>query len=611
MRLSWIVLLGWLLGQVSVSDAEDRAPTRPDFLMDREPAPVAVVTEFEINPRLFPLWQRALGHSESEVRRQAALAVMRAHQLQVDGLQRFLPELVKLVQEDKLHPATRHAAAQALIALNDRESAPILAKVSQQYGPDFHMLIEPALGSWGYEPILSEWTARLTNREVSRRDLLLAIRGLTQNQRDAAFPELLKITESPDHPEDVRLEAARGAGQLASEGLEPNAKSLRSRINLIDRLCAVFLLKTHRSPSAVEILKDLAQDSEPAVAAEALRSLFRIDPQLILPLAEGAFANRDHQVRQVAVEAYLQLVTTERLQRLADLLNDPHPGLRAIVREGYYTHSQNPQYTELVIQLSKEALAGNQWQGQEQACLLLAALNRKESAPRVMELLKSDRDEVMIATGWAMRVFAIPETAPVMISQIKARSQNESWHAVGVTHQIAHLSEALGVLKHREAIPVLKTFIPKTQKYNPLARAGAIYAIGAVLEDTAATPQPKAEAANSSILDKASSLIGLGQKEINPSELAEELEGRMKDVDGMPPEAPQVRRACALALGLMKSAPQIPTMRRLLGPHVIPDPVALAMRWSIHRITGEDLPIVQPGPQPFTGWFLEPNPVTR
>ena len=76
----------------------------------------------------------------------------------------------------------------------------------------------------------------------------------------------------------------------------------------------------------------------------------------------------------------------------------------------------------------------------------------------------------------------------------------------------------------------------------------------------------------------------------------------------MPPEFPEVRRASAIAIGRMGDQSHVPGFKEMLGSEVSADPVELAMRWSIHRITGELLPIVEVKPQEATGWFLEPIP---
>lgn len=605
MRLLLTLLAGIVIGLNGQVTAEDRAPIQPDFLMQREPAIEVSRVQMFLNPRMLTLWKSAFSHPESELHRQAALAVARAHEQKLPDLQQFRPDLLKLLKDDQEHPATRYAAAQALIILEARDSAADLFEASRKYGQDFRLLIEPVLGRWEFMPVRDVWAQRLKSTETPRSDLNLALNGVRLAQMSSVLPDLLSILKDSQFPIDLRLNAARSAAALAAEGLEPDAQQLRARnpAKRIDRLTAATLLFRHRSPEAVKLLQGLAVDTEPAVAAEALQALYQGAPDSVLPVAEQALTSRAAEVRCVGVQTYLQLVTVERLRTLAGHLNDPHPDLRALVREGLYTHSQDPQFESVVREAVIAVLAGDDWRGQEQACLLLAALDRKEVAPRLVELLYSDRDEVMIASAWALRTLAIPETAPAMVNRLRELSEpisNEDW---GVSHQIAHLSEAIAVLKYRPALDVLRIYIPKNLQYHEIARSGAIYAIGVLFEDVAKAA-PAEPTPGGGELDKAAELAEAALA----SQLADQLMGRVREATGMPPEFPEVRRTSAIAIGRMGYQSHIPGFQEMLGSEVSADPVELAMRWSIHRMTGELLPIAKTKPQEATGWFLEPIP---
>lgn len=608
MRLLFALLMGIVIGLYSPITAEDRAPIQPDFLMQREPALEDPHVQQVLNPGLLPLWKSAFAHPESELHRQAALAVARAHEQKFPDLEQFRPDLLKLLKDGQEHPATRYAAAQALIVLETRDSATDLFEASQKYGQDFRLLIEPALGRWEFAPIREVWAQRLKSPETPRSDLNLAFDGVRRAQMSSVLPDLLLIAKAPQRPIDLRLNAARSAAALAAEGLEPDAQQLLSRnpAMRIDRLTAATLLSRHHSPEAVKLQQALAVDTEPAIAAEALRALYQGAPDSVLPVAEQALASRDADVRRVGIQTYIQLVTVDRLRTLAGHLNDPHPDLRAVVREGFYTHSQDPQFEPIIREAAIAALAGDDWRGQEQASLLLAALDRKEVAPRLVELLHSDRDEVMIASAWALRKVAVLETAPAMVTRLRELSQPFSDHDLGITHQIAHLSEAIAVLKYRPALDVLRIYIPKTVQYHEIARAGAIYAIGVLYEDAAKavpTEPPPAGGAAAELLDPQA----LNDEAI-ASQLADQLMGRVREASGMPPEFPEVRRTSAIAIGRMGYQSHIPGFKEMLGSEVSADPVELAMRWSIHRMTGELLPITYAKPQEASGWFLEPIP---
>jgi HEAT repeat protein len=611
MRFSLFVALIVLHGWSSLARSADRPPIAPSFLMDEEPAERPQFPVIYLNPEMLTLWKQTITHPESELQRQTAEAICKAFQSGHKEVSALEPELIALLKQKKIHPATRYAAAHALIALNSRDSAATLFETSQRDGKGFRQLVEPTLADWGFEPIHAIWLERIKSPTTPRRELQLAIRGLSQNRVVAAHADLLQIALSSTRPSDIRLAAARAAADTAETGLEPSTKQLLSRASrtVIDRLCAAALLGHHRSEESITLNQSLAVDAEPTVAGMALRTLFAIGPQLVLPVAEVSLKSPDANVRRVAIDTYVQLPTVERLETLSAFLSDPHPELRGLVREGFFTHASRNEFEPVIRESSIRVLGGDDWRGQEQAALLLAALDRKEIAPRLLELMKSDRDEVMIATAWALRVLAVPETATSMIEQIQYQSQFQTSTLRGADYQVAHLSEALGVLRNKSSVPVLRIYVPKTMKYGPISRAAAIWALGQIFEDAAGTPATPPE---KSPVAQAAEALGIAAKDDSqlPEELAAQFMGRVREIAGMPPEFPEVRRTSALALGRMKATSQLGGLKEMIGVQVDSEAVELAMRWAVLRITGEDLPIAPPARVEHGGWFIEPAPTS-
>ncbi len=144
--------------------------------------------------------------------------------------------------------------------------------------------------------------------------------------------------------------------------------------------------------------------------------------------------------------------------------------------------------------------------------------------------------------------------------------------------QVAHLCEALGLMKYAPADPVLRGYIPKNLLLGELTRGGAIWALGHLHAGTPEEP------------------------------LAQLLTERLTEPpSAMPQEKPRVRHACAISLGRMQAKSQVEPMRRFLGPNDSLDPASMAIRWSIHELTGETLPEPRP-PVVYVKakWFLEP-----
>ena len=608
MRFVAFVMLITGAGLCSFADAEERVPVTPSFLMDINIEGKTLPETFFLHPDLFGLWKVALAHPESEMRRNAAEAISTAHKKGHEGLSTFEPDLLNVLKQEKPLSASRYAAAKALITLDSRNSAAALFEASQSDGKDMRQLVEPVLADWGFAPIQEVWSKRVQTAETPRRELVLALRGLAKCQVSAAQGDLIQIATNVTQPADIRLAAAKAAGELSDTGLEEVALKLISGESaaIIDRLCAVSLLVKQRSTQAVELNTKMAVDAEPAVAGQALRNLFETDPQTVLPLAEASLKNLDASVRRVAIEAYLKIPTAERIEVLATHLSDPHPELRSLIREGFITHRENAEFADLILDLSIKALNGDEWRAQEQGALLAATFDRKETASRLVELLPSDRHEVAIATAWALRVIAVPETAPGITEQLDRQTKLVTFLEVEIETQICHLCEALAVFKYKPATSIMEHYIPKGVHHSPLARSAAIWSLGQIYADVAAgSDGPQEENA----LTKAAQFLGVKeQSDVQIAEkLAGEFWGRVNDTESNDPEAEEVRRTSALAIGWIKAASQVDNLKIKIGEDAYSSSmVDLAMRWAILRISGEAVPILSPTQYEQIGWFLEP-----
>lgn len=285
----------------------------------------------------------------------------------------------------------------------------------------------------------------------------------------------------------------------------------------------------------------------------------------------------DANVREQGAAAYVLRPEPSRVKALSRLLDDPHPRVRQQVREDLFRLAQNAELDESVRQAATATLAGEGWRGQEQAALLLAALDHKPAALRLVELLESDRPEVMVATAWGLRKLAVPETLPAMLDKAKRQTvlRKSQAEPPGLDAQVAHLCEALGLMKYAPAEPLLRQYIPKRQDWQ-LSRGAAIWALGH---------------------------LHAGQPD---EELASLLIARLTDASPLDPEMPLARTASAISLGRMKAASQVEAMRAWMGPDINPDSMDMAIRWALIEITGEELPPVNVPPGRLGTWFLEP-----
>ena len=583
LRFSAVVFLSVCWTASAIAPAAGADPIQPYFLMDREPDERPQPLRWFLKPELVPMWKRSLARPESELKRQAAEAIVSAHrQGHESEIQSTVPELLDVLKAEKIHPAARHAAAHALISLNHRSSSATLMEVSQNEGKDLRLLVEPALAEWNYEGIRPIWRQRIGSVKSPRRDLILAINGLGQQRDAAALPELLILAMKMEHPADVRLAAARAAGQVADQGLEPKTEQLLANGSgrVLERMCAVSLIGRHRSEPAIKLHQTMGVDPEPAVAGEALRSLFAIDPNLVLPLAESALQNPDANVRRVGIDTYVALPTVERIHTLSLRLNDPHPQLRGLIRESFYALSNDTALNAAIRQSSITILAGNDWRGQEQAALLLAALDEESVASRLVELLDSKRPEVMVASAWSLKTIAVAETAvPVQAfaQRCTDNTTSEKMLSRAADLQLAHLFELLGRLKTVAAIPLLQKYVPKVLFYGIKSRSSAIWALGVIQEGQQNEP------------------------------LAKQLMERIMDTMSSPPELDEVRRTSVLTLGRLRAKTQLQGLKQLIGEAVDNDLFELTLRHAVLQISGEALPLPPPPMVARQGWFLEPT----
>jgi HEAT repeat protein len=539
----------------------------PDTVWDRTPRPV-------------PLWIQALSAPEADVRREAAVTIVLAHRFGMEEIETTVPAMRAALEDRGQHPAVVIALAHALIELDARDAASSLAQRATE-SLELAEVIEPALARWDYQPIRKQWLARLEDRSARRALLVLAIQGLASVGESSAAPRLKELAAAPHGEPGVRLAAARSLAQLAPAGLEPLANDLAAhggRERMLERLLAASLLRRHASDEAFQLLAQLALDEEPAVASAALERLLEHDYRLVLPLAVQLAANNDANVRHAAAKAWIAERTSAAIGHLGPMLDDPHPRVRADVREALLEMAQDAKLLDSVLAASDAMLASGQWRGLEQSIMIMAALDQDETASRIAELLDFERPEVYIAAAWGLRILAVNETRPAILKKLEQlyEVQAAGRAASAQDTQSQHLAEAIRVLGADEALPLLRKYVPKSMTVHPDSRAAAIWTIGHLL---AGKPDP---------------------------DLTTELSERLADVMSLMPEYPQVREAAAVCLGRMKAEGGLATLRRFGGDGPILESVQYACRWAIHKIAGEPFPeFADPMPSS-RPWFLAP-----
>jgi hypothetical protein len=572
----------WPLVLCALSCAPAWGEIRPDFEMDHDPEIRLPPPVKAFSDRQKLLWLQALARPEADMQRMAAEAIARGHAFGIPGMEEAVPGLVAILTSSSSQPAARVAAAQALVRLDAKEAAEQMSSCAEKYSFDVRQVVEPALAAWDYEPARAAWRERLKGTRVRHRDLLLAIRCLATVRDKSAAADLLAIAHDRLRSPDIRAEAALSAGVLQDRGLEADSRRLMAGDlpPLVDRLCAVRLLARHTGDDAQRMLAQFAVDAEPAVAVMALTRLLEIDPHLVLSLAEQALQNPDAKVRQCGADAYVRVPDPQRVAVLARVLDDPHPGVRSSVRESLFELAGRRELDGPIRSAAMGVLAGKKWRGLEQAALLLAALDHKPAAGRLVELLDFDRAEVGVAAAWGLKRLAISETLPAMLEKGGRNAELSKRRAApdGTDDQTAHLFEALGRMKYAAAEPLFLQHVPKNFTLGVRARSAAIWSLGWLHEG------------------------------VPDESLAAKLRERIEDF-GPPPipaELDLVKHASAASIVRMKATSQAAALRKLITPRVQRDRVLMAVRWAVIELTGEQIP--EPEPLTIKGIisFLQP-----
>ena len=581
------LLLCWLTVLCVTATALCAEEIRIDFVMERDPEITPVPTVMVFSPKVLPLWLEALARPEAQMQRMAAETIADARAFDLPDIEKAKPGLIKVVSADATNAAARFSAARTLIVMDAKDSAAVLFEASQKHGADLRQLVEPALAKWNHEPARKVWQKRLTTSGTRLRDLILAIRCVREVGDESSVESLLAIAHDPFRPLAARTEAVRSAGALKKSGLEANAQRFMGVVSpsVFNRLCAVALLAQHRSEAAHLLLFQLAQDAEPSVAAGALASLNGNDPSLVVSLAKNAMRSDDANVRREAVFALNAKPTPERVTAMARLLDDPHPNVRATVRENLFRLARVAEFDAPIRSAAMTVLAGDSWRGQEQATLLLGALDHKPAAGRFVELLESPRDEVLVSAAWGLRQLAVPETLPAMLD--KATRQTELRKnppgppkpglSMRLDAQVGLLFEAIGEMKYAPAEGLLRRYVPKDLILGEMSRSAAIWALGHLHAN-------------------------------QPDEgLAMLLYGRLTEPSSAePPEWDRVRDMSLVSMVRMKTRTQWEPIQQALGPRGDSDRMYLLFRWATQQMTGKILPEPKPTVATRTGWFLEP-----
>jgi hypothetical protein len=578
-----LLLAVWLGLPVTASAQTSLVDTQ---MYDDPKIPLGQITRV-LPPRLIPLWLQALERPESDYKRQAAAAIALGHQRKVPGLDVTVAPLLRVLDMPEQELGVRLAVAQALIELDARQAAPALLAHSRSDGIDMLNLVEPALARWNYDPVKPVWLDRLRQPGLAARSWIVALQGLATVHETKAVPRLHELITAATIDPIVQLESAKTLGTLETTGLEKEAERLAQgtgRPGDVRHLAAAYLLLHHRSDAAAKLQERLAMQPEPAAALVALRGLLEYDPGRVLALVDKLARNSDAEIRAICVEAFARRPAASQLPQIADLLDDVHPVVRTRARKTLAATAKKAEFRQPIQQQVVRVLSSNGWRGLEQATLLVAELDVKSAAPRVVQLLQFNRPEVFIAAAWCLRKLAVPASYAAQLQEIERRYRDTgrkdlSYPRLKVDEEVAQLCESLGAAHYAAAVPALLHFVPKqvSRRMGTHSRIAAIWALGILLQKSP------------------------------PEDLIKSLAERLTDLDPNDPEDTDVRVMCAITLGRMKAKAAADDLQSCFPRRLSPTMLPCACAWALEQITGEKSPESDPIRIVETGWFLEPD----
>jgi HEAT repeat protein len=586
-----IACLGFYGTLLACAPAAARAQSADDVIdsaMYENPKLVTASIQKKFSPNLVPLWLQALGRPENDLKRRAAQAIGQARQrgltTQLDVTVQPLLEALDNPQNDV---SVRLACAQALITLDAKQHADRLFAHAQADGIDMRDIVEPALGRWGFKPAARIWLDRLGRPREPGRGWSLAISGLGMLGETQAIPRLRTLALDNETEAVIRLETARVLANMKYAGLVDDASALAEHpIEPIafNQLMAATLLGKRRGERAIAFLQKLATQAAPVAQVAALDALLEADSRTILPILSQVISSRDAAVKLRGIEAFKQNPRTSDVVGISGLLDDPHSGVRNKARAALITVSGDATRRKLVIENATRLLRGDHWPALEQCALLMGLLQEKSAGPRLAELLEFPRPEVFVASAWALRTLAIPETLPRQ-TQVIERRFNESMrsdifrpHFAMIEREVSQLCQSVGQARYTPAGPVLRRFVPYGGSIGDEARASAYWALGLIYEKK------------------------------QPAGLVDQLIERLTTMDPRKPEGSLVRSMCVITLARMKAMAAEKAIRNLALYVDLPstDILPYAINWSLAQLKGEEL--VTPGVlnRMQVGWFLEP-----
>ncbi len=527
------------------------------------------------NPQLIKLWQQALQQNIPEVISKTCVCIDVAVEKKAPEIQTFIPALEHLAVAKTMPIGVRTSVAKTLATLADKQTESLLAHLDASNPHAFALVVDPILARWRNASMRKIWFSRLTSPTTALQLQISAAKALETMRDRQAGAELKKIVRNTDQSVALRVAAAKALATLHATGVAPLCKNLlKTRAHdVLRRLLCAEMLSSAGSNAQRKMLLALAADSNSAVAAMAWRTLIKHDVTALRPLTMPMSRSADPTIRLLVARAWRHIGGKKSIAGLGLTLNDQRRPIRWYARDALIILGSQSGRRMDVIKTCRSIIHGSDPLAIRQACLVLGKLDDKASAQDFLSLLANKSQAVRLGAVVALRRIAVRDTLPMVLTFARKTAKNSQFASANLSKpgdyavereadnlQLSQAFQFFGLMHFRPALPVMIPCIPKNAPYGVQSRQAAIWAIG---------------------------MIDNGQSH---PRLANELAGRLDDMEMPIPEFAQVREMSAITLGRLKSKAHLTDLKASFNSQDI-GPLSLACRWAIGKITGKMPPL--------------------
>ena len=587
LRICVITLAVSVLTSLPAIRTDGQDPMTLPRIMEQDPQFVELKPEVVFSRRLVPVWVDALRAKNVHVQRQAAESLAIASLRGLGPLDPSHDTLLEMISQPELHRKVRVACAKAIVAMDLKAAEPdFVGLMKSAVDDELQYIIQPALAKWQSDAAREHWlellqASRDSDQTIAISRRVLAVHGLASLGEKSIVEELAGIVTNPSAPFRYRNPCAAALGELTQTGQEKLASDLAGSKLISNRILAAKILARHESDQAVEWRLKLAKDEEPAIATIAWSDLLKSSQAAKLdPLADFGIGNRGPEVRQLAIQLAQRWKNEDSVVKIASLLPDLHPDVRVLARKTLLKLARQPALKMPVINEAISKLDSN-WQGIQQALLILTELDHKPAAMKMIELLDHLRPEVHVTAGWSLERLSVKETFDPLFKRVESQIESGEYqrHSDSESESTSHLIQLLGRNKYQALEDkVIPKLIPKDMLVNHLPiRPAAIWSIGQIYA---------------------------GQE--LPPKYIELLSARLLDDNPMNPESKNVKSMCAYTFAMSNAQSMIPNIEKY-AEAVSPNSMfGFFCNWSLKQLDGREMPIVQRFQRNDTNWFLVP-----